>query len=183
MGVALAYGSVNELVESCKKGHAPSYRALYDKYCKAMYNTSLRIVQNQMDAEDVCQEAFVEAFRKLNQFEGRSTFGAWLKKIVVNRSLDALKKRKIKLTEWDDQMNDSAEEWSNSEDVKIFNLAKIKQAMMALSDGYRTVLTLYLIEGYDHKEIAGILGVKESTIRTQYKRGKDRLLKIMKVIA
>ena len=89
----------DELVERCKEGDAPSYELLYRQYAKAMFNTSLRIVNNRADAEDVLQESFLDAFRTLHNFSYRSTFGAWLKKIVVNKSINLLRKRKAVLVD------------------------------------------------------------------------------------
>src|SRR5688500_14427511 len=91
----------DELVERCKLGDSASYETLYRQYAKAMYNTSLRIVNNTDEAEDVLQEAFLDAFRSLNDFNYRSTFGAWLKKIVINKSINVLRKRKMDLVELD----------------------------------------------------------------------------------
>src|ERR1700710_2778471 len=87
----------DELVERCKRGDSRSFAELYHKYSKAMYNTSLRIVNNSGDAEDVLQEAFVDAFASLESFQYKSTFGAWLKKIVINKSINHLRKKKIDL--------------------------------------------------------------------------------------
>ncbi|HUR10124.1 MAG TPA: sigma-70 family RNA polymerase sigma factor, partial [Flavitalea sp.] len=89
----------DELVERCKEGDSMGYEALYRQYARAMYNTSLRIVNNTGDAEDVIQEAFLDAFRSLHDFHYRSTFGAWLKKIVINKSINILRKRKMDLVE------------------------------------------------------------------------------------
>src|SRR5580692_9716635 len=88
---------LDELVERCKQGDNRSFAELYHKYAKAMYNTSLRIVNNSGDAEDVLQEAFTDAFRSLEDFSYKSTFGAWLKKIVINKSINQLRKRKMDL--------------------------------------------------------------------------------------
>ena len=87
----------DDLVEKCKKGDARSYETLYQQYSKAMFNTSLRIVNNASDAEDVLQEAFMDAFRFLNDFNYKSTFGAWLKRIVINKSINILRKHKADL--------------------------------------------------------------------------------------
>lgn len=171
----------DELVERCKQGHAPSYETLYQKYAKAMYNTSLRIVNNRDDAEDVLQEAFVDAFRSLNDFHYRSTFGAWLKRIVINKSINVLRKRKVNLME----INESTlEEIPNEDGIDekeiAYKVQQVKKAIEKLPDGYRTVLTLYLLEGYDQEEISEIIGITHNTVRTQYVRAKQKLLTIIK---
>jgi RNA polymerase sigma-70 factor (ECF subfamily) len=171
----------DELVERCKQGHAPSYQALYQQYAKAMFNTSLRIVNNRADAEDVLQEAFVDAFRSLNDFHYRSTFGAWLKRIVINKSINVLRKRKVHLMEIEDEsMGEIAQEESIDESEIAYKVQQVKKAIEKLPDGYRTVLTLYLLEGYDQEEISEIIGITHNTVRTQYVRAKQKLLTIIK---
>ena len=171
----------DEMVERCKLGDKAGYETLYRQYAKAMFNTSLRIVNNSADAEDVLQEAFVDAFRSLNDFNYRSTFGAWLKKIVVNKSINILRKRKMDLVELDSTSAYylSDEEMPNEEEIN-FKVEQVKQGIKKLADGYRTVLTLYLLEGYDQEEISEILGITHNTVRTQYIRAKHKLLGILK---
>ncbi len=137
-----------------------------------MYNVSLRIINDSMEAEDVMQEAFLSAFEKIETYKGEVSFGAWLKRIVVNRSLDYLKKRKVKFEEVNEktvQISDSGFE------TKEIDVEKIKTAIQNLPDGYRVVLSLYLIEGYDHEEISSILGISNSSSRTQLLRAKNKL--------
>ena len=171
----------DELVERCKRGDPLSYKELYQRYAKAMFNTCLRIVNNVTEAEDVLQESFIEAFKNLQNFEYRTSFGGWLKQICINRSINELRKRK---TDWVDiekaKGYDRAEETHIDEHEIILKVEYVKKAIMALPDGYRTVLSLYLLEGYDHEEIAGILQVAESTTRTQLMRAKQKLLQILK---
>jgi len=171
----------DELVERCKLGDEPSYHALYERYAKAMYNTSLRIVNNTADAEDVLQESFLDAFRSLNDFHYRSTFGAWLKKIVVNKSINTLRKRKMNMVDVDEtSVGEMPEGERMDEEALRFKVEEVKKAIQKLPDGYRTVLSLYLLEGYDHEEISGILGITHNTVRTQYIRAKQKLLHIIK---
>ncbi|MFT3824624.1 MAG: RNA polymerase sigma factor [Chitinophagaceae bacterium] len=170
------------MVERCKQGHSPSYELLYRQYVKAMYNTSLRIVNNPADAEDVMQEAFLDAFRSLNDFNYRSTFGAWLKKIVINKSINVLRKRKMALVELEEEGTAYAvanEEGVNEEELQ-YKVDEVKKAIAKLPDGYRAVVSLYLLEGYDQEEIAGILGISHNTVRTQYVRAKQKLLNLLK---
>ena len=171
----------DELVERCKLGDSASYQTHYRQYAKAMYNTSLRIVNNTADAEDVLQEAFLDAFRSLNDFHYHSTFGAWLKRIVINKSINILRKRKMQLVELD-QTNAHAimDEEKPDEQEMQYKVEQVKKAILKLADGYRTVLSLYLLEGYDQEEISEILGITHNTVRTQYIRAKQKLLQILR---
>ena len=165
-------------------GKPSAYRSLYDRYAKAMFNTALRIVGRVPDAEDILQESFADAFIQLKSFENKSTFGAWLKQIVVYKSINFLKKKKLSLIDLDNTGDVADEDESDSyridEEALWFTVDMIKQNILELPDGYRTVLTLYLLEGYDHEEIAEILNVAQSTVRTQYIRAKQKLLSLLK---
>lgn len=171
----------DELIERCKNGDTLGCKELYQRYAKAMFNTCLRIVNNIAEAEDVLQESFTEAFKNLPQFEYRTSFGGWLKQICINRSINQLKKRKVVWVDIDAaDTNNAAEEVVVDENETALKVDAVKRSIMALPDGYRTVLSLYLLEGYDHEEIAEILNVAESTTRTQYMRAKQKLLQLLK---
>ncbi len=171
----------DELVERCKQGDSIGYRELYHRYAKAMFNTCLRILNNYSEAEDVLQESFMEAFKNLESFEYRTSFGGWLKQICVNRSINQLRKRKINWVDMEKLNGYEGREESGIDESEIqLKVESVKIAIMKLPDGYRTVLNLYLLEGYDHEEIAGILDVAESTTRTQYIRAKQKLLQLLK---
>jgi len=171
----------DELIERCLKGDSLGYKELYTRYAKAMYNTCLRMLNNVVEAEDVLQESFIEAFKNLERFEYRTSFGGWLKQICINRSINQLNKRKIN---WVDMEHiagyDDADE-SPVDEVDIqMKVDNVKKAIMKLPDRYRAVLNLYLLEGYDHEEISEILQVAQSTTRTQYMRARLKLLQILK---
>jgi len=171
----------DELIERCKRGEAAGYKELYQRYARAMYNTCLRIVNHTTEAEDVLQESFTEAFKNLDRFEYRTSFGGWLKQICINRSINQLKKRKVSWVDIDGtDVADREEEKMVDENELQLKVETVKRSIMALPDGYRTVLSLYLLEGYDHEEIAEILNVAESTTRTQYMRAKQKLLQLLK---
>ncbi len=171
----------DELIERCLQGDTLGYRELYQRYSKAMFNTCLRLLNNVTEAEDVLQESFMEAFKNLASFEYRTTFGGWLKQICVNRSINQLKKRRI---DWVDMEQvagyDSIEDLPYDEESVAYQVESVKKAITRLPDGYRTVLSLYLLEGYDHEEVAGILNVAESTTRTQFIRANQKLLQLLK---
>jgi RNA polymerase sigma-70 factor (ECF subfamily) len=172
----------SKLVELCKVGNPVAQREIYNLYVKAMYNTALRIVGEREEAEDVIQESFLDGFLKIEMFRGESTFGAWLKSIVVNKSIAKLRSRKMVVEEIDDRMESTLID-DNDEDFedKLEMIDKVKKAINSLPNGFRLVLNLYLFEGYDHQEIGGILGISEVTSRSQYIRGKSKLLELLKV--
>ena len=163
------------LIEECRKGSSKAQFSLYDQYSKAMYNLAFRILNNREDAEDILQEAFVDCFRNIKSFRFESTFGAWLKKIVVNKCINHIKKRKIDLDYCESLPVTIYEE---EEDVK-YETEKIFRGIEKLPDGYRIILTLYLLEGYDHSEISQILGISESTSKSQYSRAKEKLRNLL----
>ena len=166
-------------MRQCIDGDSSAYRVLYDRYSRAMFNTALRIVNKTADAEDVLQDSFTDAFMQLSSFENKSTFGAWLKQIVVFKSIGFLKRQRISFVDME-TVGDIPDENEPDEAGIWYTVEMIKQTMKSLPDGYRTVLSLYLFEGYDHEEISQILGVAQSTVRTQYIRAKQKLLQLLK---
>ena len=166
-----------DLIDRCQKGDTRAQFEIYKVYYKPMYNVCLRMVGNAVEAEDVMQEAFLRAFTKLDTYEGVVSFGAWLKKIVINRSLDFLKKRKVKFEEINEKIPDEEPEQLVISEI---HMETLKKAIYQLSDGYRVVLTLYLLEGYDHEEIAQILGITNVSSRSQYMRAKQKLRELLK---
>lgn len=167
-----------ELVAACKQGDRQSQFKLYNLYAKAMYNTALRIVQDEAEAADVLQEAFVDAFTRLDSFRQESTFGLWMKQIVVNKSISALRKRKLAFLALEE--GEQIADVPDDEDSYEWKVESIKAAIAQLPEGYRLVLTLYLLEGYDHEEIAHILRISEATSRSQFLRAKRKLLATLK---
>lgn len=163
-----------ELIVACKQGDRQSQFKLYNLYAKAMYNTALRIVQDEAEAADVLQEAFIDAFSRLESFRQESTFGLWMKQIVVNKSISSLRKKKLEIQSLENG-EEPIDEQDAESDIEL-QVTNIKRAIEKLPNGYRIVLTLYLLEGYDHEEIAHILRISEATSRSQYLRGKRKLL-------
>ena len=148
-----------------------------------MFNVGYRITRSEEDAEDVLQEAFISAFRNLDSYRGDATFGAWLKRIVVNKAINVLNKKKHEAIPDDDEQWDIATEESPPEYRDDLTIARVKQGIEKLPDGYRTVLSLYLLEGYDHQEIGEILGISESTSKSQLNRAKAKLKELLGKIA
>ena len=169
-----------QLVQQCIDGDRNACKMLYDRYARAMYNTALRIVNYAPDAEDILQEAFADAFVQLKQLESSAAFGAWLKKIVVLKSIRFLKKKRLVFVDVGDNAAEPADESPVNEEDVVLTVERIKLKMQSMPVGYRTVLSLYLLEGYDQEEIAEILGITHSTVRTQYSRAKQKLLQLLK---
>jgi RNA polymerase sigma factor (sigma-70 family) len=172
-----------DLIEGCKNGDQKAQFRIYRLYYKAMYNTSLRIVANVMEAEDIMQESFLSAFEKIDTYSGTVSFGAWLKKIVINRSLDYLEKSRRLIFEDIDSFSgiadDGEDEMAQDEELHV-RAAELTEAVKRLPDKSRIILTLYLLEGYDHEEISEILSITSSTSRSQLSRAKRKLIEELK---
>ncbi|MBL7864638.1 MAG: RNA polymerase sigma factor [Cyclobacteriaceae bacterium] len=167
-----------DLIEQCRQGDRNAHYRLYKLYAKAMYNIGFRIVNSRAEAEDVLQESFISAFRNLHYYRGDASFGSWLKRIVVNKAITAIQKRKAE--RFPEQEDFDVSEPIEQEAREFpFSVEAVKEAIMKLPDGYRAVLSLYLLEGYDHAEIAEILGITESTSKSQFNRSKIKLREIL----
>jgi RNA polymerase sigma factor (sigma-70 family) len=163
-----------DVVEKCKANDRKAQLKLYGQYCDGMYIVAMRFLQNSDDAEDVLQDAFISAFQKIHQFSGEVTFGAWLKRIVMNKCIDFLKSKKqevLPLEEYHMQAVDDAD-WSVGAEISI---DAVKNAIQNLPEKYRYVVLMYLVEGFDHKEIAQVLELTETASRTRLLRGKAYL--------
>jgi RNA polymerase sigma-70 factor (ECF subfamily) len=166
------------LIEKCKNNDSMAQMQLYDQYCKAMFNTAYNFVKEDDIAQDVMQEAFIKAFRNIHSFTGEATFGAWLKRIVINQSLDWLKKQKVQTVELNEDIVYMADEsgWEIDDDVK---LSAIYKCIETLPQKCKNVVKLYLLEGYDHQEVAQILKISEVASRSQLSRGKSKLKELL----
>lgn len=164
----------NELVERCLLGDRVAQRAFYDSYSKAMYNAAFRILQSREEAEDVLQESFLKAFNSMSTFRGDASVGSWLKRIVVNASINTLKKRRLNFDVLDEDRLEVEDE-GPYEEMFHYTIDDVKSAVKELSDGYRTVFTLYVFEDYSHKDIGDFLGVSESTSKSQLNRARKRV--------
>lgn len=166
-----------DLIERVRTQDRQAQFELYGLYEQAMYNTAYRIVNREDVAQDVLQESFLKAFTKIHQYRNQSSFGAWLKRIVINTSLNALRKQE-QLTE---EVTDQPEIVEEDDDEVSFpvSVEMAIEALQELPTGYRTVFSLYLLEGYDHQEISEVLGISISTSLTQYQRAKKRLRTIL----
>jgi len=167
-----------ELIESCLQNDRVAQYKLYQLYSKAMLNVAYRICNSVEQAEDLVQEAFVSAFKNLRSYKGTASFGSWLKQIVINTSLNYLRSKKMEF----DELNDNADFPENTSidyDDQEMTIDRVKECIELLPDGYRIVLSLYLLEGYDHNEIADILNISVSTSKSQYNRAKRKLKELL----
>jgi RNA polymerase sigma-70 factor (ECF subfamily) len=175
----LATQSTEELITLCKKQDKKAQFEMYDRYCLAMYNVVFRIIKDKHYAEDIMQDGFLKAFVKINDFKEEVAFGAWLKRIMVNSSIDFCKKKAYFHQE--DFSNklvlvaDSCESDSDSTDFTDLKVKQIIEVLHTLKESYRMILTLFYIEGYDQEEISEILNISYSNCRTTLSRAKENL--------
>lgn len=173
---------INQLLELCKNGDKNAQFLVYKQYYKAMFNTSYRIVNDRFDAEDIMQESFLAAFTKLDSFIGNVTFGAWLKKIVINKSITALKKNKRLETESLENVILTDDEKNNDDEIdSSINIKEILEKIAELKTNYKIAVTLHFIEGYDYEEIAQIMNISYENSRTTISRAKHKLKQLLLV--
>lgn len=170
----------HQLIEDCKRNDRKAQFTLYNKYSEGMYWVASRFLKNPMEAEDAMQEAFIKAFSKINQFTGEVTFGAWLKKIVINHCLDKIKARKLEVVALSEQVLNTVEEEEDWMVESEINVEMVKSCIEALPEKYKYPLMLFLMEGYDHSEIAEILKITPVASRTLVHRGKKKLQEELK---
>jgi RNA polymerase sigma-70 factor (ECF subfamily) len=166
------------LLECCAANNEKAQLTLYTMYYKAMYNVSFRIVSDSILAEDIMQESFLKAFTKLTSYDGTVTFGAWLKRIVINTSINELKKKsKYQIEPLSDSLelvDYNEDENTNYTDLKANQVIKTIQSLKL---NYKIILTLFFIEGYDLEEITSILNISNENCRTMMSRAKESLRK------
>lgn len=169
----------DQLLKWCKEGKQGAQLEIYNRYYKAMYNTAYRIVKHTAEAEDVMQESFLNAFTKLHTFKGEVTFGAWLKRIVVNNSIYHYRKQQKNLAVGLDEMlykvEDNDAVVSENNGYTELKAQKVMETMNSLKDNYRVSLTLHLVEGYDYEEVSEIMNISYANCRTMISRAKESL--------
>jgi len=169
------------LIAQCKKGQQKAQMQLYKLYYHAMFNSSLRLVKSKADAEDIMQDSFLDAFNKIQQYSEEGSFGGWLKRIVINNTLDFIKKQK---THYTFQENLEIVETANDNDIfdVEIKLKDVKSALGNINENYRIIISLYLFEGYDHEEICDILNISYNLSRTRYSRARKKLIEEITLI-
>jgi RNA polymerase sigma-70 factor (ECF subfamily) len=168
----------NQLIIDCQNGHKKAQFAIYKQYYKAMFNTAFRIVNDRFEAEDIMQESFLAAFTKLDSFSGTVTFGAWLKRIVINNSLTALKKNnRLEIVSLEKVTEKATTD--EEHDYSLLSAKVILEQISKLKNNYKIAITLNLIEGYDYEEIAQILEISYENSRTTVSRAKQKLKELL----
>ena len=166
------------LIEKCKNNDSRAQMQVYDQYCKAMFNTAYNFVKDDDIAQDVMQEALIKAFKKIDTYTGEASFGSWLKRIVINQSLDWLKKKKLETVELKEEVAYLPNDDPMEGDSEI-SMAVIYRCIESLPQKCKNVVKLYLLEGYDHQEVAQILEISEVASRSQLSRGKSKLKELL----
>jgi RNA polymerase sigma-70 factor (ECF subfamily) len=167
-----------DLVEKSKAGDRSAQYRLYKLYAKAMFNVAMRIMNSREEAEDMLQEAFTHAFTHLSKFRFESSFGSWLKRILINHCLNEIKRRKAELKFFDDMSTFDGKMEDDKSDI-FLSVENIRKAMEVLPNGSRMIFSLYLLEGYDHREISQILNISESNSKSQYMRAKRKVRSVL----
>lgn len=171
----------DKLIEACRHNNRKSQLQIYNLYYKAMYNTAFRIMKDSAEAEDIMQEAFLTAFQKIEDYKGDASFGAWLKRIVVNKAIDQIKKKKemisIEEAHIPTPQEDSTENYLEMLSIKI---EQIRKGIESLQEEDRVIISLFLLEGYDHEEIATILDISGGASRTRFSRARQKLREVLK---
>lgn len=184
--MTLTKSNIEELVKLCKEDNQRAQLEVYNRYYKAMYNTSLRIVKDSFEAEDIMQDSFLVAFTKLNSLKDTAIFGAWLKRIVINNSIYHYKKSdkydNVPLDNVLYKIEDSSNNYESNEVSKL-KANEVLDTMKLLKDNYRIALNLHLIEGFDYEEISEIMNISYANCRTTISRAKDSLRKKIQPLA
>jgi len=177
--VILAKLNTEQLVAICKTGNQSAQLEIYNRYYKAMYNTSLRIVKNNFEAEDIMQDSFLTAFTKLESLKETKIFGPWLKRIVVNNSIyhynKTIKNNEIPIDDILYKIEDETQSVCNETVLISIKAQQILATIKTLKDNYRIAITLNLIEGYDYEEISEIMNLSNANCRTTISRAKASL--------
>jgi len=169
-----------ELIENCKRGDTAAYTELYHLYAKEVYNTIYRLVGHTAEAEDILQDSFVAAFQAIHGFEHTGGFRAWVKRIATNKSIDVLRKRKLRFVELETETMQYKEEEVLDEKEFSFKVEEVKKAIDQLPEHYRIIVHLHLFENIPQVEIAKMLGIANNTVRIQFHRAKQKILTMIK---
>jgi len=166
------------IIKGCISNESTAQRELYNKYSPKMLAVCYRFAHNREDAEDMLQEGFIKVFLQIHTFENRGAFEGWIRRIVVHTCINILKKNK-KFNESVDIIHATSLQVREESVPSIVQAKQVVECIRVLPIGYRTVLNLYAIEGYSHREIGAMLDIEESTSRSQYTRAKQMLEDIL----
>jgi RNA polymerase sigma-70 factor (ECF subfamily) len=172
------------IAKQCMNGDRKAQMQLYKIFCKKVYNSCFRILRDRYEAEDAMQESFLKAFTNIDKYDSEISLDAWILRIAINTSIDRIRKNKVDFVIYNETVLSNQIDDSNQDEEEQELIAEkaeqIKAAIEQLPNTARLIVTLYLIEGYDHEEIAGILKIQPGNVRIQYMRAKQKLIEIIK---
>lgn len=175
--------NLNHIIDACCTGDRGAQKELYESSKRKMFALCLRYARSREDAEDILQEGYVKVFRDIKQYSGEGSFEGWMRKVIVNTALQFLRKQRSRPYEVDFEDHaykfESLQEELTDEDLKRERMEEILQLMQTMPDGFRTVLNLYIMEGYSHQEISEICGISIGTSKSQLNRAKGYLKKLI----
>jgi len=166
------------MLAGCLKNNAAAQEALYNRFSPRMLGVCYRFAKNREDAEDMLQEGFIKVFTQMHQYRNEGALEGWIRRIIVHTCINNLKKNK-KFSDSLDIIHAHSVHVNEEMIPSIMQAKQVVECIRMLPLGYRTVLNLYAIEGFAHKEIAGMLDIEESTSRSQYTRAKAMLEEIL----
>ena len=170
----------DELIEKCKNGDTSGYTGLYNLYAKEVYNTVYNLVHHTAEAEDILQESFIAAYQAMDKFQNTGGFRAWVKRIAINLSISRLRRNKMKFVEMNVDSDHTRDDDQVDESAITFKIEEVQRAIAALPEAYRTVFQLYAVEEIPQAEIARMLGIAHNTVRIQYHRAKQKIVRTLK---
>ena len=170
----------HQLIESCRKGDRRAQFELYRAYHQMVFSVCRHFLPQSAEAEEMMQETFLKAYRMIHQFRGDAGFGSWLKSIAIRMCLDHLNRKNVDWLSWEDKFEENLIQENVDQATADWQIDQVRKAIDALPDGYRVIVSLYLLEGYDHEEIAGWLKISPSTSRSQFTRAKLKLREQLK---
>ncbi|MDR2027697.1 MAG: RNA polymerase sigma factor [Prevotellaceae bacterium] len=175
---------IEDMIIQLVRGDRKAQMQLYGAFYRKVYNSCFRILRDRCEAEDAMQESFLKVFANIDRYDGKISFDAWILRIAINTAIDKLRKNKVQFIDGGEAVfTDKIDDTGDDEDEKELIMEKaeqIKAAVEQLPDTAKLIVTLYLIEGYDHEEIAGILKIQQGNVRIQYMRAKQKLIEIIK---
>ncbi len=169
-----------DLIAMCRRGDPAAYTALYNQHSGAVYSAILRLIEHTAEAEDVLQESFVAAFQGIDGFKNTGSFAGWVKRIAINKAVDCIRKRKMRFVEFEPGLISEEDDITDEAEFE-FTMEAVTEAIDALPEGYRTVFNLFAVENIPQAEIAQMLGMEHTTVRTQYHRAKHKILNTLKI--
>jgi len=168
------------IIDRCLQNDAQAFAILYRSYVKQVYLAVNRILADTAEAEDIVQEAFCTAFQQLGDLKNKATFGGWVKRIAINKSISFLRKKKVFFVDERAAMEIEEEDTAEYEILQAMKVEDVKKAIKELPDGYRTIVSLHLFDDLSQQEIAKLLDLSPGTVRSQYHRAKKKIYESLK---